>query len=113
MDGYGIIGLFLAVLFLAVFFTRRFSQRMIVSSERRSLPFSEEKKPEEVFADGGRRRAFETADYTLPEKDFMEKETTELWDLEDSLMELSEEEAKEILKEAGLYSDEEEQDGER
>ncbi len=113
MGGYGIIGLFLAVLFLAIFFTRRFSRRMIVSSERRSFSLSEEKKPEEIFEDSGRRRAFETADYALPEKDFMEEETTEFPDLSDELIELSEAEAEEILKESGLYLDEEERDGEK
>ena len=113
MGSYVWIALFLAALFLAVFLGRRFSGRMIVSYEKRSLSLSKEKRPEDIFEENGRRRNFETADYTLPETDFMEEETTEFPDLSDELKEFTEAEAEEILKEAGFYSDEEERDGKK
>ena len=113
MGKYTIIGLFFVAFFLAAFLVKRFVRNMIVSSEQKSFSVSKEKRPEDIFAENGHRRDFESAEYALPTKDFMEEEKTEYPDWMNDLCELSEEEAGKILEEADLYSDGEEQNGER
>ena len=107
MSGYGIFGLVLAVFLVALFLASRFSRRTFSTLEKRTLFSKEKKSAEEIWRDEGNCRAFETADYTLPDEDFFEREETEPMELSELLEELPTEEAKAILKETGLLLEEE------
>ena len=68
------------------------------------VSLEDETDPRIFWGKEGFRREPQQADFVLPEEDFFENEKTEFSeDFEKEFSGISEEEAKEILKEAGIY----------
>ena len=110
MDKLWIVFLFLGVFLLINNFAKRFLIRAMVSKNTEGSVFvssEDETDPRTFWEKEGFRRKAEQADFILPEEDFFENEKTEFSeDFEKEFSGISEEEAKEILKEAGLYEKE-------
>ena len=107
MDKLWIVLLFLGVFLLINNFAKRFLIKVIASEKCESSVFvssEDETDPKVFWEKEGFRRNAEQADFVLPKEDFFENEKTEFSeDFEKELSGISEEEAKEILKEAGIY----------
>ena len=110
MDKLWIVLLFLGVFLLGSNIIKGIAIRFLNSAENQSsvsMIISEEDDPKVFWEEKGFRRKAEQADFVLPEEDFFENEKTEFSeDFEKELSGISEEEANEILKEAGLYEKE-------
>jgi hypothetical protein len=110
MDKLWIVFLFLGVFLLINNFAKRFLIKVMASKNTESPVFvssEDETDPKVFWEKEGFRRKAEQADFVLPEEDFFENEKTEFSeDFEKELSGISEEEANEILKEAGLYEKE-------
>ena len=110
MDKLWIVFLFLGVFLLINNFAKRFLIKAMASKNIESPVFvslEDETDPKVFWEKEGFRRKAEQADFVLPEEDFFENEKTEFSeDFEKELSGISEEEANEILKEAGLYEKE-------
>lgn len=110
MDKVWIILLFLFVFLLVSSIVKRLAIRFISSADSQnavSVITEEKEDPKVFFAEEGLRRDFENAEYTLPEEDFFENEKTEFADsFEKEFDALSDEEARMILEQSGLFEKE-------
>lgn len=110
MDKLWIVFLFLGVFLLGNNLIKRLFVRFMSSDENRVFVTSEteaEDDPGVLWNKRGLRREPEKAEFDLPEEDFFENEKIEFSEnFEDEFGGLSEEEAKRILQEAGLYEKE-------
>lgn len=110
MDKLWIVLLFLCVFLIGSNIVKRLMIRFINSADSQTAisAMTAEKEDSKVFwAEEGKRRDFEQAEFELPEEDFFENEKTEFSEsFEDELKNLSEEEISEVLEKTGLFEKE-------
>ena len=110
MDKFWTVLLFLFVFLLVSSIVKRLAVRFINSADNKkavSVITAEKEDPKVFFAEEGLRRDFEKAEYTLPEEDFFENEKNEFSEsFEEEFNALSDDEARMILEESGLFEKE-------
>ncbi len=83
-------------------------KRMMNSAAVDGINFSPvSEKFAEIWKESGNSRCFENADYKIAKEDFFDNEKTELPSFEDAIDGLSESEAEEIMRIAGISGREE------
>ncbi len=109
MDKLWIVLLFLGVFLIGSSIVKRLVINALSTADRQSAISAitaDKDDPKVYWEESGKKRNFENAKITLSEKDFFEKEETEFSEtFEDEFSGLSDEEAAEILKEAGIFEE--------
>lgn len=110
MDKLVLVLLFLAAMLLGQRLFIRLLQKTLNSAAAEGISLEKPGENEaENWERSGSKRQLQNAEMPLGTEDFFENEKTELQDLEEALVGLSEEEADEIIKAAGISGGEEEE----
>lgn len=112
MDKLWLVLLFLGIFLICSIIVKRIVINALNTAERRSTISAitaEKNDPKVYWEESGKKRNFENAEVVLSENDFFENEETEFSPtFEEEFSNLSDEETEEILKKAGIYTEESE-----